>query len=188
MNAIDLHSPAFALKIKIPANEDMKRDNRDDDNDDENDDDNDEDNDDDNDDDKDDDKDADDDGDDDNDEKIIAFVDVAAVIYAILPFEGYSKWPTPAAINWLSEEKIAKIIETGINLVAKADLCWQVSFAQCETVLVSEIDEETSPGSGKGCRRAVYRITKRLLEQACLENCYNRRECQFATYLLKVIF
>jgi len=84
-------------------------------------------------------------------------VDFVALICAKLTFPEYTDWIDRArSANWPSAAKISEIKETGINVVAKKDFEWQVSFAECEKKLIHRMDAD-------GCiRKKVHRIMKSL--------------------------
>ena len=75
-----------------------------------------------------------------------------------LPFPARANWPHHNAA-WPSPDKMTEISNVGVNVVAKKDFDWQVSFAEAEKKLVDRIDADG------GCRKKVHRIIKRLNQE-----------------------
>jgi hypothetical protein len=82
-------------------------------------------------------------------------IDFAPVIRAHLPFPSWINWPR-AGVRWPSQEKIREIKQFGINLVAKKDFYWMLSFAELEKMLVDKVDADG------GKRKEIHRIMKKL--------------------------
>lgn len=101
-------------------------------------------------------------------------IDLAVIIRAQMPFLPKAMgWPVPGA-QWPSRDKIQAIMEKGINLVAKKEFFWQLSFAELEKLLVDEIDKDG------GCRKTVHRIMKSVFYAVCGD------KSNLSTYILKV--
>lgn len=84
-------------------------------------------------------------------------VDFAPVAPLHMAFPSHVNWPRN--VPWPTRDKVAKILEVGINFTAKKPFYWQYSFAMCEGELMKEIDKDG------GCRKKSLRILKRLREQ-----------------------
>lgn len=100
-------------------------------------------------------------------------IDLAVVIRARLPFLAEMRWPVTGKL-WPPKDKIQSILKKGINVVAKKPFYWQLSFAELETDLVVEIDEDG------GCRKKVHRIMKAVFYTVC------KKDAALSSYMLKV--
>lgn len=107
-------------------------------------------------------------------EKIPVDIDFAVVIEAGLPFTASSGWPRSGAL-WPSREKVELIKSKGINVVAKKNFFWLLSFAELEKCLVWDIDKDG------GCRKKVHRIMKTLFHKANVKG-----KNELSSYMLKV--
>lgn len=97
-----------------------------------------------------------------------------SVSYICLPCSPWSVSYTVPVKSWPPQDKIDAILEKGINVVAKKQFFWQVSFVELEKELVGEIDKDG------GCRKEVHRIMKSVFYNACKE------KPVLTSYMLKV--
>jgi len=112
-------------------------------------------------------------------ESVTINVDFAAVQCAKMTFPEYTDWLGRAQQKgWPSRAKINEINSKGINLVAKQNFFWQVSFAECEKTLVHDMDADG------GIRKKVHRIIKSLYKEICKSS----EHPELSSYMLKVLY
>lgn len=109
-----------------------------------------------------------------NRETIAVGIDFAVVVHAGLPFADFIGWPRPDA-RWPSKDKIDAIREKGINVVAKKNFHWFLSFADLEKCLVRDVDRDD------GCRKKVHRIMKTMYHRSTAAE-----KSLLSSYMLKV--
>ena len=111
-------------------------------------------------------------------------VDFTPIVQARLPFQyqGQITWPRYGT-TWPSDEKVEAIWKIGVSLVAKKNMHWYYSFAECEKELVREIDRENEQGV-RGQRKKVHRIMKRFFETTWSD--HKPEECVLTSYMIKV--
>ena len=102
-------------------------------------------------------------------------VDFAPVIRAHAPFPSWINWPRNG-VRWPSAEKILEIQNFGINVVAKKDFYWLLSFAELEKKLVEKVDADG------GQRKKIHRIMKKLNNDVWC----NTTKRVISSYVLKV--
>lgn len=106
-------------------------------------------------------------------ETIPVDIDFAVVIEAGLPFTDSTGWPRPGAL-WPSRDKVTMIKDKGINVVAKKNFYWLLSFAELEKTLIWDVDKDS------GCRKKVHRIMKTLFHQSKVKD-----KNKLSSYMLK---
>jgi hypothetical protein len=94
-------------------------------------------------------------------------------------FSPNTSWPRQATRNWLSSDKIQSIKAKGVNLVAKKNYYWLVSYAENEKEIVEGMDQDGS------CRKKCHRIMKGLNED-CWFITVPHRKSPLSSYHLKV--
>ena len=82
-------------------------------------------------------------------------VDFAPVLRVKLPLKPEWGWPRKST-EWPSKELIKTINSKGVDLVAKQNFFWTISFAECEKAISHLADRDDS-----GCRKKVHKIIKK---------------------------
>ena len=100
-------------------------------------------------------------------------VDFAPTIHTRLSCAPEWGWPEKH-LPWLNDDVIYSITSKGLNLVAKQNFYWTISFAEMEKELCRQIKESS------GCRKKVHRIMKVLFKSQW------RHGSSLSSYELKV--
>lgn len=104
-------------------------------------------------------------------------VDITPCIH-VTNFPDDIKWPRSGAL-WPSADKVRKIKAMGVNLVAKKNYHWTISFSECEKELTDNMDVD------RGERKKCHRIMKCINEDFWYTSKPHKKN-PLSTYALKV--
>ncbi len=104
-------------------------------------------------------------------------VDITPCIH-ISAFPSQINWPR-SGVRWPPSDKITEIKRMGVNLVAKKNYHWAISFSECEKALAYNMDAD------RGQRKKCHRILKCVNEDFWYISIPHKK-CPLSSYHIKV--